>query len=233
MRAFLLANIEQWIGAIVTIASIVIYALNQAFDKSQEQQRQQEAARQRWLAEQRQRSANPGAEVDAFLRDVAQGRPAQPARREVVTAEVVTAERVGDQRLSERHLQSQLGQHMAEFQQHVDQTVDTNDVKSHLDERIHAKFDHAVGRLEQQAERQQAERVEPPKPVERAKPAERQPKGAKAASKRLKAEVVEAQTAAAAPAGPGAETGVLGIFNDPQRLRQAFIMQEALERPRW
>jgi hypothetical protein len=228
MHAFLLANIEQWIGAIVTIASIVIYALNQAFDKSQEQQRQQEAARQRWLAEQRQRSANPGEEVDAFLRDVAQGRQAQPGRREVVTAEVVTAERVGDQRLSERHLQSQLGQHMAEFDQHVERDVDTNDVKSHLDERIHAKFDHAVGRLEQQAER-----AEPPKPVERPKVAERQPKGAKAASKRVKPEVVEAQVAAVAPDASAADAGVLGIFSDPQRLRQAFIMQEALERPRW
>ena len=92
----LLADVGEWIGAIVTIATLVVYAINQLFDKQGQniRKQQEEARRRRMEANQRRPPAQPReatSEIERFLQEVNRQRQALPQAPmpPVIEAEVV------------------------------------------------------------------------------------------------------------------------------------------------
>jgi|GEM_PF-6990447 len=240
MPGVLFAGIDDWMAIIVPVASIIIYLLNQIFDKSGQQNQQQRRQQQPF-----ERVNEPTPEDDEVARMVREAtqrsreraersRSPQPARRQeparkpepsrpdwrTRSSEVVEAEVVEDRDIAPRkpaapapaparkttsqrsssgggvaaHVDKYLGEHDRQFAKSVETTVNTDDVKSHLEEQVHAKFDHQVGTMDAGLAGGASERV----PVE--------------------------------DANPG-RAMLMSLFSQPQNFRQAFILQEVLDPP--
>lgn len=238
MPCVLFAGIDDWMAIIVPVASIIIYLLNQIFDKSGQQNQQQRRHQQPF-----ERQVEPTPEDDEVARMVREAtqrsreraersRKPEPARRQeprkqepvrpdwrTRSSEVVEAEVVEDHSSAPRkpapapaparnapqtrstsgsgvaaHVQKYLGEHDRQFNQSVEATVNSDDVKSHLDEQVHAKFDHQVGSMDAGLAGGASSRV----PVE--------------------------------DANPG-RAMLMSLFTQPQNFRQAFILQEVLDPP--
>ncbi len=234
MPGVLFAGIDDWMAIIVPVASIVIYLLNQIFDKSgqqnQQPRRQQqferqieptpeddEVARMVREATQRSRERAERARRPEPARRQEPARKPEPARADWRTrsSEVVEAEVVEDRGGAPRkpsaaapaparntparsgvaaHVEKYLGEHERQFNQSVEATVNSDDVKSHLEEQVHAKFDHQVGSMDAGLAGGASSRV----PVE--------------------------------DANPG-RAMLMSLFSQPQNFRQAFILQEVLDPP--